>query len=31
MTGDVVRMHLCKGLGFSKEDGDKNIRRIGFV
>jgi adenylylsulfate kinase len=29
--GDVVRMHLCKGLGFSKEDRDENIRRIGFV
>jgi adenylyl-sulfate kinase len=29
--GDVVRTHLCKGLGFSKEDRDENIRRIGFV
>jgi adenylyl-sulfate kinase len=31
LDGDVVRMHLCKGLGFSKEDRDENIRRIGFV
>ena len=31
MDGDVVRTHLCKGLGFSKEDRDENIRRIGFV
>ncbi len=29
--GDVVRTHLSKGLGFSKEDRDINIRRIGFV
>jgi adenylyl-sulfate kinase len=29
--GDVVRTHLCKGLGFSKEDRDENVRRIGFV
>src|ERR687888_531980 len=29
--GDVVRTHLSKGLGFSKEDRDENIRRIGFV
>ncbi len=29
--GDVVRTHLSKGLGFSKEDRDTNIRRIGFV
>jgi adenylyl-sulfate kinase len=28
---DVVRTHLSKGLGFSKEDRDENIRRIGFV
>jgi adenylyl-sulfate kinase len=26
-----VRQHLSKGLGFSKEDRDENIRRIGFV
>src|SRR5260370_33750449 len=31
LDGDVVRRHLCKGLGFSKEDRDENIRRIGFV
>jgi len=31
MDGDVVRTHLSKGLGFSKEDRDINIRRIGFV
>ena len=31
LDGDVVRQHLCKGLGFSKEDRDTNIRRIGFV
>ena len=29
--GDIVRTHLSKGLGFSKEDRDENIRRIGFV
>jgi adenylyl-sulfate kinase len=31
MDGDVVRTNLSKGLGFSKEDRDENIRRIGFV
>jgi adenylyl-sulfate kinase len=31
LDGDVVRTHLTKGLGFSKEDRDENIRRIGFV
>src|SRR5580700_11592323 len=31
LDGDVVRTHLSKGLGFSKEDRDINIRRIGFV
>ena len=31
LDGDVVRTHLSKGLGFSKEDRDLNIRRIGFV
>lgn len=31
MDGDVVRTNLSKGLGFSKEDRDTNIRRIGFV
>ncbi len=31
LDGDVVRTHLSKGLGFSKDDRDTNIRRIGFV
>jgi len=31
LDGDVVRKSLTKGLGFSKEDRDENIRRIGFV
>jgi adenylyl-sulfate kinase len=31
LDGDVVRTNLSKGLGFSKEDCDTNIRRIGFV
>lgn len=31
LDGDVVRTHLSKGLGFSREDRDINIRRIGFV
>lgn len=31
LDGDEVREHLSKGLGFSKEDRDTNIRRIGFV
>jgi len=31
LDGNVVRTHLSKGLGFSKEDRDINIRRIGFV
>ncbi len=31
LDGDVVRTHLSKGLGFSKEDRDTNIHRIGFV
>lgn len=31
LDGDVVRENLSKGLGFSKEDRDINIRRIGFV
>jgi sulfate adenylyltransferase len=31
LDGDVVRTHLSKGLGFSKDDRDINIRRIGFV
>jgi adenylylsulfate kinase len=31
LDGDVVRTNLSKGLGFSKEDRDTNVRRIGFV
>jgi sulfate adenylyltransferase len=31
LDGDIVRTHLSKGLGFSAEDRDVNIRRIGFV
>ncbi len=31
LDGDVVRTHLSKGLGFSNDDRDTNIRRIGFV
>ncbi len=31
LDGDIVRTHLSRGLGFSKEDRDTNIRRIGFV
>jgi adenylyl-sulfate kinase len=31
LDGDVVRKDLSSGLGFSKEDRDENIRRIGFV
>jgi bifunctional enzyme CysN/CysC len=31
LDGDTVRKHLSKGLGFSREDRDENIRRIGFV
>ena len=31
LDGDVVRTHFSEGLGFSKEDRDENIRRIGFV
>jgi sulfate adenylyltransferase len=31
LDGDVVRTHLSKGLGFSKEDRDTNILRISFV
>jgi sulfate adenylyltransferase len=31
LDGDVVRTHLSRGLGFSKEDRDINIRRIGYV
>jgi adenylylsulfate kinase len=31
LDGDVVRTHLSQGLGFSKEDRNINVRRIGFV
>lgn len=31
LDGDIVRTNLSKGLGFSREDRDENIRRIGFV
>ena len=31
LDGDVVRTHLSKGLGFTKEDRNENIRRIGFI
>lgn len=31
LDGDIVRENLTKGLGFSKQDRDENIRRIGFV
>jgi adenylyl-sulfate kinase len=31
LDGDVVRTHLCHGLGFSREDREENIRRLGFI
>src|SRR5216684_6727236 len=31
LDGDEVRTHLSKGLGFSKDDRDTNVRRIGYV
>lgn len=31
LDGDIIRTNLSKGLGFSKEDRDENIKRIGFV
>lgn len=31
LDGDVIRTNLCKGLGFSREDRNENIRRVGFV
>src|SRR5207248_5731490 len=31
LDGDVVRTHLSKGLGFSRDDRDTNVRRIGWV
>jgi adenylylsulfate kinase len=31
LDGDVVRAHLSRGLGFSRDDRDENVRRIGYV
>jgi adenylylsulfate kinase len=31
LDGDAVRLQISKGLGYSKEDRDENVRRIGFV
>ena len=31
LDGDVVRTHISKGLGFSREDRDEQVRRVGFV
>lgn len=31
LDGDAVREHLCRGLGFSRDDRDENVRRIAFV
>ena len=31
LDGDIIRTHLSQGLGFSKEDRDTNIQRIGWV
>ena len=31
LDGDEVRTHLSKGLGFSKEDRDTNVHRLGYV
>jgi adenylyl-sulfate kinase len=31
LDGDAVREHLSKGLGFSREDRDTNVRRVGYV
>ena len=31
LDGDIVRTLLCQGLGFTREDREENIRRIGFV
>lgn len=31
LDGDIIRQRLCKDLGFTKEDRDENIRRVGFV
>lgn len=31
LDGDVIRLHLSKGLGFSREDRDENVKRVGYV
>lgn len=31
LDGDVIRKHLCRGLGFTKEDRNENVYRIAFV
>lgn len=31
LDGDIIREHLTKGLGFSKEDRDTNVKRVGYV
>lgn len=31
LDGDAIRQHLSKGLGFSREDRDTNVRRVGYV
>lgn len=31
LDGDVVRSHLTKGLGFTREDRDENVRRVGWI
>ncbi len=31
LDGDIIREHLSKGLGFSKEDRDENVKRVGYV
>jgi len=31
LDGDALRTHICKGLGFTKEDREENVRRIGFL
>jgi adenylyl-sulfate kinase len=31
LDGDIVRTHLSKGLSFSQEDRDENVKRVGFV
>jgi len=31
LDGDIVRQNLSKGLGYSKQDRDENVRRVGFV